>query len=185
MDKALLIIDYTYDFVADDGALTCGKPAQEIEDNICRLTESFLKDQMVFVCSDVHKDRDVYHPESKLFPPHNVIGTKGAELYGRVKGIVDKQSEDVIFIPKTRYSVFAGTNLDSLLRERGIKQLVLTGVCTDICVLHSAVSAYNLGYDLVIAKDAVASFDKAGHEFALTHFEKTLGAKVVESNKLV
>lgn len=32
MTKALLIIDYTNDFVADNGALTCGKSAQELED---------------------------------------------------------------------------------------------------------------------------------------------------------
>ena len=33
--KALLVIDYTYDFVADDGKLTCGKPGQAIEGAIC------------------------------------------------------------------------------------------------------------------------------------------------------
>ena len=37
MAKALLIIDYTYDSVADDGALTCGKPAQKLENSLVEL----------------------------------------------------------------------------------------------------------------------------------------------------
>ena len=41
MTKALLIIDYTNDFVADNGALTCGKPAQELEDYLVQLANRF------------------------------------------------------------------------------------------------------------------------------------------------
>ena len=51
---------------------------------------------------------------------------------------------------KRHYSAFSGTDLDIRLRERGITELCLTGVCTDICVLHTAVDAYNLGYQLMI-----------------------------------
>lgn len=53
---------------------------------------------------------------------------------------------------KTRYSAFAGTDLELKLRERGITELHLIGVCTDICVLHTAVDAYNKGFDIVIHK---------------------------------
>jgi len=65
------------------------------------------------------------------------------------------------------------------LRERGITELHLIGVCTDICVLHTAVDAYNKGFDIVIHKNAVASFNQAGHEWALNHFEHTLGATII------
>ena len=57
---------------------------------------------------------------------------------------------------KRHYSAFSGTDLDIRLRERGITELCLTGVCTDICVLHTAVDAYNLGYQLMIPERAVA-----------------------------
>jgi nicotinamidase-related amidase len=46
--------------------------------------------------------------------------------------------------------------------------------------LHTAIDAYNLCYNLVIHKSAVASFNQAGHDWALNHFEKVLGAKVVK-----
>ncbi|MNT90392.1 Isochorismatase family protein [compost metagenome] len=52
-------------------------------------------------------------------------------------------------------------------------------MCTDICVLHTAVDAYNKGFQLVIHEDAVASFNPAGHEWALGHFRGTLGAQVL------
>lgn len=39
--KALLVIDYTIDFVAEDGALTCGKPGIKLEKYITNLTNTF------------------------------------------------------------------------------------------------------------------------------------------------
>ena len=51
---------------------------------------------------------------------------------------------------KTRYSAFAGTDLEMKLRERGIEEVHLVGVCTDICVLHTAVDAYNKGFKIVV-----------------------------------
>lgn len=55
----------------------------------------------------------------------------------------------------------------------------ICGVYTDICVLHTAIDAYNKGFKIVIHERAVASFNKVGHHWALDHFKQTLGAKVV------
>ena len=65
-----------------------------------------------------------------------------------------------------------------MLRARDIKNIEIVGVCTDICVLHTAVGGYNLGYHMTIPKSGVASFDQTGHDWALTHFENSLGARV-------
>lgn len=179
--KALIIIDYTNDFVADDGSLTCGKPAQEIEQNIIQITKNFLKqDDYVVFAVDVHDQDDHFHPETKLFPPHNIRHTHGRNLFGGLQDVfkMSKDLSNVHWMDKTRYSSFAGTDLDIKLRERNIIELHLIGVCTDICVLHTAVDAYNKGYKLVIYSDAVASFNAAGHEWALSHFKNTLGAEI-------
>ncbi|MFP5115441.1 cysteine hydrolase family protein [Bacillaceae bacterium C204] len=179
--KALINIDYTYDFVAVDGALTCGEPGQKIEGRIVELTKKFIAngDYVVFAI-DVHDREDEFHPETKLFPPHNLRGTAGRDLFGALKEVykMNSQLEHVAFMDKTRYSAFAGTDLEMKLRERGIKEVHLVGVCTDICVLHTAVDAYNKGFKIVVYKDAVASFNQAGHEWALGHFEQSLGAIV-------
>lgn len=180
MKKALIVIDYTYDFVADDGKLTCGKPGQAIENNINTLIEQFIQQNDVVVfANDLHVENDPYHPESKLFPPHNIAGTKGRELYGSVKDLYVTYKDCVISFNKTRYSAFAGTNLDILLRERGVEEVVLVGVCTDICILHTAVDSYNLGYKITIPEYAVASFNEIGHKWALGHFKSCLGASII------
>ena len=180
MKKALLVVDYTVDFVAQDGALTCGDPGIALEDYIVNLTERYLNEQLpVFVINDLHEKNDPYHPESKLFPPHNIRGTEGRNLYGTLHDLGNKHADDIIWMDKTRYSAFAGTNLDIQLRARGINEIHLVGVCTDICILHTAIDAYNLGYTIVVHEGGVASFNQAGHDWALTHFTNTLGSTVV------
>lgn len=179
MKEALLVVDYTVDFVADDGALTCGKPGQEIEQKIVSLCEEFVQQNKVVVFPvDLHYRNDTYHPETALFPPHNIEGTPGRDLYGSLDDFYEKYKAHIYYMDKRRYSSFAGTNLDQYLREREITTVHIVGVCTDICVLHTAVDAYNLGYDIVIHEEAVASFDPQGHEWALRHFKNTLGAEI-------
>lgn len=79
---------------------------------------------------------------------------------------------------KNRYSSFQNTNLDNYLRERRIDEVWIAGVCTDICVLHTAISAYNLDYHIVIPQAAVATFSPAGAEWAMNHFKNVLGATI-------
>lgn len=180
--EALIIIDYTFDFVADEGRLTCGKPGQAIEERITELARQFTEaNQYVVFAVDVHEENDPYHPETKLFPPHNIRETAGRNQYGSLGAYYEtiKDRPNVLWLDKTRYSAFAGTLLELKLRERDIKTVHLTGVCTDICVLHTAVDAYNKGFAIVVHADAVQSFNPEGHRWALEHFKNCLGAQVV------
>ncbi|MBR7926629.1 cysteine hydrolase [Aerococcaceae bacterium zg-ZUI334] len=182
MKKALIHIDYTNDFVADDGALTCGKPGQDIHHYILDITKQFVENgDMVAFTIDLHQQNDPYHPETKLFPPHNIQGTKGRLLYGELESYYQsiKSYNHVFYFDKTRYSAFAGTDLALRLRERSIEELHLVGVCTDICVLHTAIDAYNQHFKLVIHEKGVASFNASGHQWALSHFKDSLGATIV------
>ncbi len=154
---------------------------KKIAGEIIRLADEMLKSGgWVILPTDVHTPNDPYHPESKLFPPHNVRNTWGREFYGPLDQWFkkNKNNAQVYMYDKTRYSSFAGTDLDLRLRERGIDSLYLTGVCTDICVLHTAVDAYNLNYQMTIHKDAVAALTDEGQQWALGHFEHVLGAKI-------
>lgn len=180
--EALLSIDYTYDFVATDGKLTTGQAGQSIEQSLVSLTADFIeRGQYVVFAIDGHDPADSYHPENQLFPPHNVLETSGRVLYGTLKSLYEKHEakETVYWLDKRHYSAFSGTDLDIRLRERNIKKIHLTGVCTDICVLHTAVDAYNLGYEIVVHEKCVQSFDEEGHRWALRHFKNTLGAEIV------
>lgn len=182
MMKALIHIDYTNDFVAEDGALTSGEPGQALHDYILKVTKEFHENNdFIAFTIDRHEEGDQYHPETELFPLHNIAGTSGRDLYGELEAYYQqiKNEPNVYYTDKTRYSAFAGTDLEIKLRERGITEVHLVGVVTDICVLHTAVDAYNLGLDIVIHQNGVASFNQAGHDWALQNFENTLGAKIV------
>ncbi|WP_151735015.1 cysteine hydrolase family protein ['Paenibacillus yunnanensis' Narsing Rao et al. 2020] len=178
--RALIVIDFTNDFV--DGSLPVGQPAVDIAPRISELTEAFVKNgDYVVMAVDLHEEGDPYHPESKLFPPHNLRGSRGRELYGQLKDVYEAHHDSMYWMDKTRYSAFSGTDLELKLRARGITELHLIGVCTDICVLHTAVDAYNKGFEIIIHEDAVASFNPQGHEWALGHFRGSLGAAVVKA----
>lgn len=180
-NEALLVIDYTNDFVASNGALTTGVVGQKIESEIIKLANQELReDGWVLLPTDVHVEGDPYHPETKLFPAHNLKGTWGRDFYGQLQDWYDlnKANQRVKILDKTRYSAFAGTDLDMQLRARKIDTVRLVGVCTDICILHTAVDAYNLGYRIIINEKGVATFTEHGQEWALEHFKNALGAQV-------
>jgi nicotinamidase-related amidase len=82
-------------------------------------------------------------------------------------------------IPKRKYSGFFATGLDLLLRELGVRKLILTGIVTDICVLHTAADAYMLGYEIVILKDCVAALSKEDQQFALERMERLYNAQIL------
>lgn len=176
--RALVVIDFTNDFI--DGSLPVGQPGIEIAPRVSQLTEQFVNNgDFVVMAVDLHEANDHYHPETRLFPPHNLRGSKGRELYGELKTVYEDNKDAIYWMDKTRYSAFSGTDLEIKLRERGITELHLIGVCTDICVLHTAVDAYNRGFDIIIHEDAVASFNPDGHLWALGHFKGSIGARIV------
>ncbi|MEO3946577.1 isochorismatase family cysteine hydrolase [Gorillibacterium sp. CAU 1737] len=175
--EALIVIDYTLDFVT--GKLPVGEPALAIEERIAELTEEHLRrGDLVVMAVDLHEENDPDHPETKLFPPHNIRGTEGRELFGKLREVYDRNRDRILWMDKTRYSAFFRTALQEELSKRNIDTIRLVGVCTDICVLHTAVDAYNLGYRTIVHPSAVASFNPAGHDWALQHFRASLGAEV-------
>jgi nicotinamidase-related amidase len=112
--------------------------------------------------------------EFQIFPPHAIVGTKGAQIVPELAPVTD----DVV-IPKRRFSGFFGTDLDITLRERGVDTVRLVGDCTNICVLYTAADARNLGYAVEVPENAVTSFDEEAHRDALRELERTLGAKII------
>lgn len=183
MTKALIIVDYSKDFVASDGALTAGDPAQAIDSYIAELFETFIEDdQFVVIANDLHEEGDRFHPETKLFPPHNLLDSSGRDIYGLTGKTYNKYQAypNVFYTDKRRYSAFVGTEVNLRLRERRIAEVWIVGVVTNICILHTAISAYNLGYQITIPVKGVTSFDIDAHDWALDHLKSHLGATIIE-----
>lgn len=76
------------------------------------------------------------------------------------------QPGDVV-LTKTRASAFHGTPLTAQLLNRGIRSVVLTGMITQGCVLHSHADALMQGFYPVVARDGVGSYEEEWHELAM------------------
>ena len=172
MKRALIVVDMIEDFAHEGGALYCGPSMERIISVIkTELARARAAGEPVIYLTDNHVPDDA---EFKVFPPHAIAGTKGAEI---IPELAPEDDEDVI--PKRRYSGFFGTDLDITLREREIDTLRLVGDCTNICVLYTSADARNLGYAVEVLRSGVTSFDEEAHNDALRELEKTLGAKIV------
>jgi nicotinamidase-related amidase len=85
---------------------------------------------------------------------------------------------DDAFLCKPRYSAFDHTPLDLLLRERGVRRLLLAGTATEMCVAQSAIDGRELGYQITVLPDACAAVDAENADVALRYLEHVVGARV-------
>jgi len=173
MDVALLIIDMLNDFVY--GSLKV-PAAKEIVPKIKKLVDLFhsCKKPVIYLRDSHVKGVDL---ELKLWGEHAIEGTWGSEVIEELK----PQAGDFL-VAKRRYSGFFATDLDLLLRELKVERLVLTGVVTDICVMHTAADAFFRGYEVIVVSDATASLTPERHERALNYMREVYGAKILSSS---
>ena len=173
MANALLVVDMLVGFMEPDHNLYCGDDARKIIPNVQRLIqEEQAKGSKVFFICDNHEPDDL---EFEMFPVHCVKGTDEANV------IKELSSYDGEIIPKQRYSAFYGTDLDQKLSSLNPDKIIICGVCTDICVMHTTSDARNRDYRVEIPTDCVATFDPEARKYALEHMEKILGAKLVDA----
>lgn len=110
-----------------------------------------------------------------------------AHPYGILKGVVDgnafvkgewgaaivdalaPQEGDIVIEGKRGLDTFASTNLDFILRSKGITTIILGGFLTNCCVESTMRSGYENGYQVVTMSDCVAATSQAEHDNALTY----------------
>ena len=171
MANAVLVVDALVGFLEEGHNLYCGEEAREVIPRIRKLVEEELRlGATVFFICDNHDPDDL---EFRMFPVHCVRGTDETNV---VRELADLPGT---VIPKRRYSAFFDTDLSDRLRRLGPDKLIIVGVCTDICVMHTTADARNRDYEVEIPVDCVASFDREAHEAALGHMEKILGARLL------
>lgn len=115
--------------------------------------------------------------DPKVGPPEN---TFGAEFYK-----LEPKPQDTVII-KHDWSAFsgkdsAGRSLETILRDKGITTLVVTGVKTEVCVGTTVRDAYMRGYFVVVPKEAVGSDNQKLHEANLANFDPIYADVIGES----
>ncbi len=175
MKPALLVVDMLEVFVR--GRLRA-EGAEEIIPNIRRLRDAFHEANLpVVYTNDAHYPFDF---EVRHWGPHALRGSEEA----RVVKELEPTEKDFIVL-KRRYDAFFATDLDLLLRELGVDTVVLTGVATDICVLHTAAGAFFRGYKVIVAEDGTAGVTRERHKLALDYMRQVYGAEVMKTDEII
>ncbi|HZE21331.1 MAG TPA: isochorismatase family cysteine hydrolase, partial [Desulfobaccales bacterium] len=149
---ALLVADMLNDFLDPKGSLFCGSGSREIIPFVAEKIAAFRAQGgvVVFVC-DAHATDD---REFKYFPAHAVKGTWGARI------IPELTPEPGDYqVEKTRYSAFARTNLDDLLKREQVEEVHVVGVCTSICVMETVKELFDRDIPAVVYEKGVADMD--------------------------
>jgi nicotinamidase-related amidase len=169
---AVLVLDMLRGFLEEGYPLYIGEEARSLIPNIQGLLEKELsrRSKVFFICDN----HDLDDLEFKMFPPHCIAGTVEAEVIAElVKNPCD-------IIPKKRYSAFFNTKLEEKLKQLKPEKLIVCGVLTDICVMHTVADARNRDFTVEVPVDCVATLDEKTQQFALGHIDKVLGARLTE-----
>lgn len=176
---ALLLIEYQNDFTTKGGALHEGVKAVMESTNMLANTGHLVAKARAAGLTVM------YAPISFVKGYREIT----AEPYGVLKGVVDANAfvrgtwgaaivdslaptpEDIVVEGKRGLDTFASTNLDFILRSRGIKTLVVAGFLTNCCVESTARTGYEKGFHVVALSDCAATLSEEEQRFT---FEKNL-----------
>jgi len=175
MKMSVIVVDMLNDFVT--GALKCER-ASRIIPNIQRLLDFARKKEIpVIYVSDAHLPR--VDEELELWPPHAIVGTKGAEIVEELKPV-----EGDYTLQKRRYSAFYETGLDSLLRELKVDTVVLVGLVTNVCIQHTAADAFFRGYRIIVPEDCVEATTEEAQKTAIKYLKINYGCEIITVQEL-
>ena len=141
------------------------------------------------------------HPEQTVFtrfiPPERATDMPGMwqRYYTRWKAATREQLDPALMellaplaklcppattINKTRYSAFAEPQLLQHLQDRDADGLIVTGSETDVCVLATVLGAVDLGYRVIVVRDAVCSSSDQGHDALMTLYHQRYNEQIEE-----
>lgn len=153
---ALVVIDLQRGIVA----LPTAHPAEEVVARSARLAAAFRERGLPVVLVNV----------TGVAPGRNDGGPAPAvsfpEGWTDLVPELDRQPSDIT-VSKQQWGAFYGTALDLALRRRGVTQIVLAGISTSIGVESTARDAYEHGYHVTVATDAVTDTDADAHAHAV------------------
>jgi len=179
-ETALIIVDMQNDFVRPEGYLgRLGKnmePVLEIIPNIANVLEFCRAEGVarIFVKTihAPHTNSEVWarrYGESEA-PPLCLPGSWGSEIIDELK----PRSDEPVVV-KHRYSAFLDTDLPLILRSREIKNLLVAGTATNVCIDSTVRHAFMLDFLTITLSDCVATADLELHKPTLKNLAAYFG----------
>jgi nicotinamidase-related amidase len=174
---AIVLIEYQNEFTSEGGALHGA--VQEVMEKTGMLAHT-----AEVVDAARAAGATIMHAPITFAAGYNELSS---HPYGILKGVVDNkafrkgswgaaivdslapQPEDIVIEGKRGLDAFPSTNLDFILRSKGIQNVVLAGFLTNCCVESTMRSAYERGFNVVTLKDCTATLSQEAQDMALTH----------------
>ncbi|AVN64398.1 MULTISPECIES: isochorismatase family protein [Mesoplasma] len=159
MNKALIIVDYQFDFVDPSGKLYV--PTAETKKNYIEelIKEFYDNKDLIIATKDVHP---IDHYSFKEWGPHCVVNTNGTNLYfdaSKINKIVEKGKNKETESYSAFFDEKGNSNfLDEYLRENDIQELTIVGVALEVCVKATFEHAIELGYKTNLDLKGCAGF---------------------------
>jgi nicotinamidase-related amidase len=174
---AVVLIEFQNDFTSDGGALHGA--VREVMDSTGMLgnTKKLVDEAREAGATIIHAPIQFAEGYGEITDhPYGILaGVVDSKAF--VKGtwgaaIVDDLAPgpgDIVIEGKRGLDTFASTNLDFILRSKGVKTVALGGFLTNCCVESTMRSAYEKGFDVVTLTDCVAGTSEAEHENAIKY----------------
>jgi nicotinamidase/pyrazinamidase len=167
---ALIVADIQNDFADPAGSLAVRGGdgiVPRVNDEIRNATEGGAA---VVLTQDWHPESTPHFAkDGGIWPVHCVAGTWGAELHPALEVSQDSPRVRKGSNGEDGYSGFTmrdplsgeeiPTELDALLRDRGVERVVICGLATDYCVRATVLDALRLGYETTVLGDAIAAVE--------------------------
>lgn len=173
-NTALLIIDMINAFNFEHGNILAEK-ALIIAEQIQQLKKQCKQENIPIIYINDHYNLW----QAELNKVIDYCRNEKSELF------IDKIKPDDTdyFLIKPRHSAFYGTALYTLLHQLHVKNLILTGIAGNICVLFTANDAYMREYPLLIPDNCIASVDDEDNKYALRMMKNVMNAKIFTFKK--
>lgn len=186
-------VDVQRDFVLPGGKLYV-PGAEKLLPNVRRLTDAARQDRAFLVShGDFHSPNDT---EFKIFPPHCVKGTQGAELVPEAltekvvripndadaKVPPDLSQYQQVLLEKQTLDIFQSRHADELVKKLGNHaEFVVFGVVTEYCVKFAAQGLLQRGRSVAIVRDAIETLKKEDGENAIAELQRE-GARLTTTD---
>jgi nicotinamidase-related amidase len=170
---ALLIIDMQNDNIHPDGAFAgTGAADHAAAQDVIKNVRSVL-DAARSAGVPVFHNRIVVHPNPAIgganAPIFEMLGPESLKLGSWGAAIVDEITpiDGEMVLDRIRMNAFGGTSLDIMLRNLGVRDVIIVGVWTNMAVEHTAREAADRGYRVTVVSDATSSINEEWQQAAL------------------
>lgn len=164
---ALIVVDLQNDFADPAGSLAVSGAERVIAAVNELIAAAQSAGALIVYTQDWHPQRTShFETDGGLWPVHCVAETWGAQLHPDLqadagpivrKGVNGEDGYSGFTMQDTASGERAATELERLLRERGVERAIVVGLATDYCVKATALDAVALGFETVVPERAVAA----------------------------